>query len=235
MGQYIFVAEDAVEGGAADAELAGGAQLVAAVQVEDVLHMMLDDGVEIEAVGAHHGLLHILRGFQAAGQGQVVGADDAVDGFEQGGFEDGGQLTHVAGPVVLQKAGECAGSKGHGALLIADAEPVEQELGQWSNIFAALAQRRNSEADGGQAEREIGKKKSLASHLPQRGLRRGKQDGAAGRIGYYDSTGAIKDFLQNHILQILSLITMDEPKDLTATYIRDEKLKILQKLKKWYD
>ena len=46
-----FVAEDAVEGGAADAELAGGAELVAAVEVEDVLHVMADDGVEGEVLG----------------------------------------------------------------------------------------------------------------------------------------------------------------------------------------
>ena len=41
-----FVAQDAVEGGAADGELAGGAQLVAAVEVKDVLDVMVDDGVE---------------------------------------------------------------------------------------------------------------------------------------------------------------------------------------------
>ena len=45
-----FVAEDAVEGGAADGELAGGAELVAAVEVEDVLDVMPDDGVEGEVV-----------------------------------------------------------------------------------------------------------------------------------------------------------------------------------------
>lgn len=54
--------------------------------------------------------------------------------------------------------------------------------------------------------------------------------GAAGRIGYYDSTGAIKDVLQNHILQMLALIAMEEPYNLTAENIRDEKLKILQAL-----
>lgn len=57
-----------------------------------------------------------------------------------------------------------------------------------------------------------------------------EKDGAAGRIGYYDSTGAIKDFLQNHILQMLALIAMDEPYKLTAEFIRDEKIKVLQAL-----
>ncbi len=57
-----------------------------------------------------------------------------------------------------------------------------------------------------------------------------EQDTAKLRAEFYDQTGALRDFVQNHILQILSLITMDEPKDLTANYIRDEKLKILLRL-----
>lgn len=57
-----------------------------------------------------------------------------------------------------------------------------------------------------------------------------EKDSAAGRIGYYDETGAIKDFLQNHILQMLALIAMDEPYNLTAEFIRNEKLKVLQAL-----
>ncbi len=57
-----------------------------------------------------------------------------------------------------------------------------------------------------------------------------EKDGAAGRMGYYDSTGAIKDFLQNHILQMLALIAMDEPYNLTSQFIRDEKLKVLKAL-----
>ncbi len=57
-----------------------------------------------------------------------------------------------------------------------------------------------------------------------------EKDGAAGRIGFYDETGAIKDFLQNHILQMLALIAMDEPYNLTAEFIRNEKLKVLQSL-----
>lgn len=57
-----------------------------------------------------------------------------------------------------------------------------------------------------------------------------EKDGAAGRINYYDSTGAIKDILQNHILQMLALIAMDEPYNLTAEFIRNEKLKVLQSL-----
>lgn len=57
-----------------------------------------------------------------------------------------------------------------------------------------------------------------------------EKDTAKSRAEFYDQTGALKDFVQNHILQMLSLITMDEPKELNADYIRDQKLKILQAL-----
>ena len=57
-----------------------------------------------------------------------------------------------------------------------------------------------------------------------------EKEGAGGRINFYDRTGAIKDFLQNHILQMLALIAMDEPYNLTAEFIRNEKMKVLQAL-----
>ncbi len=57
-----------------------------------------------------------------------------------------------------------------------------------------------------------------------------EKDSAKGRINFYEQTGAVKDFLQNHILQMLALIAMEEPYNLTAQFIRDEKLKVLQAL-----
>lgn len=56
-------------------------------------------------------------------------------------------------------------------------------------------------------------------------------DTVKNRAAFYDQTGAIKDFVQNHILQVLSLITMSEPYELTTEHIRNEKLKILKALK----
>jgi len=96
-------------------------------------------------------------------------------------FENAGELADVAGPGVLEEAGEGAGSEDDGALLIAGADAVEEELRERGDIFAALAQRRDSEADGGEAKGEIGKKKSLTGHLAQRRLRRCEQDRAARR------------------------------------------------------
>ena len=57
-----------------------------------------------------------------------------------------------------------------------------------------------------------------------------EKDGAKNRINFYNQTGAIKDFLQNHILQMLALICMEEPYNLTAELIRNEKLRVLQAL-----
>jgi hypothetical protein len=48
VGEEIFVGEDAIEGGAADGELAGGAEFVAAVEVEDEVDMLANDGVKRE-------------------------------------------------------------------------------------------------------------------------------------------------------------------------------------------
>lgn len=50
----------------------------------------------------------------------------------------------------------------------------------------------------------------------------------SGRGAYYDSTGALRDMMQNHILQLLCLVTMEPPSNLTADAIRNEKLKVLQ-------
>jgi len=55
--------------------------------------------------------------------------------------------------------------------------------------------------------------------------------GIENRGKLYDSTGAIRDMLQNHMLQLLSLVAMEKPKDLTPDSIKDEKTKVLQNIK----
>lgn len=52
----------------------------------------------------------------------------------------------------------------------------------------------------------------------------------SGRGGYYDNSGALRDVLQNHVLQLLCLIAMEPPAMFQADAIRDEKLKVLQAL-----
>jgi len=55
--------------------------------------------------------------------------------------------------------------------------------------------------------------------------------GVGSRGSYYDQTGIIRDMLQNHILQMLTLIAMEPPVNLEAESIRDEKVKVLQALR----
>jgi glucose-6-phosphate 1-dehydrogenase len=52
--------------------------------------------------------------------------------------------------------------------------------------------------------------------------------GVAGRGSYYADTGALRDMVQNHLLQVLSLVAMEPPASLKATDIRDEKMKVLR-------
>lgn len=55
--------------------------------------------------------------------------------------------------------------------------------------------------------------------------------GVEGRAGYYDTAGALRDMVQNHILQLLCLVAMEPPSSLDADSVRDEKLKVLKALK----
>jgi glucose-6-phosphate 1-dehydrogenase len=55
--------------------------------------------------------------------------------------------------------------------------------------------------------------------------------GVEGRAGYYDTSGALRDMVQNHMLQLLCLFAMEPPRSLEANAVRDEKLKVLQSLK----
>ena len=54
--------------------------------------------------------------------------------------------------------------------------------------------------------------------------------GVEGRGGYYDETGALRDMVQNHLLQILCLIAMEPPVSINSESVRDEKLKVLKSL-----
>ena len=54
--------------------------------------------------------------------------------------------------------------------------------------------------------------------------------GVGGRGAYYDASGAIRDMVQNHMLQLLCLVAMEPPSSLQADALRDEKLKVLKSL-----
>jgi glucose-6-phosphate 1-dehydrogenase len=52
-----------------------------------------------------------------------------------------------------------------------------------------------------------------------------------GRGGYYEEAGAMRDMVQNHILQVLALVAMEPPVSLEAESIRDEKVKLLKSIR----
>ncbi len=55
--------------------------------------------------------------------------------------------------------------------------------------------------------------------------------GVESRGPYYDSTGALRDMVQNHLLQLLCIVTMEPPAQINAYAVRDEKLKVLHALR----
>lgn len=56
---------------------------------------------------------------------------------------------------------------------------------------------------------------------------------AGGRGDYYDSSGTIRDMVQNHMMQLLCLVAMEPPVNLSADAVRNEKVKVLQALPRW--
>ncbi|MDB6020755.1 MAG: glucose-6-phosphate 1-dehydrogenase [Pedosphaera sp.] len=55
--------------------------------------------------------------------------------------------------------------------------------------------------------------------------------GVGGRGGYYEEAGALRDMVQNHLLQVMSLVAMEPPVSLDAEPIRDEKVKLLKSIR----
>ena len=56
--------------------------------------------------------------------------------------------------------------------------------------------------------------------------------GVGSRAGFYDGAGAMRDMVQNHLLQLLCIVAMEPPISLSADDVRDEKLKVLRSLRK---
>ncbi|QGZ63444.1 glucose-6-phosphate dehydrogenase [Paraburkholderia acidisoli] len=55
--------------------------------------------------------------------------------------------------------------------------------------------------------------------------------GVGSRAGFYDHTGAMRDMVQNHLLQLLCIVAMEPPVSLDPNAVRDEKLKVLRSLR----
>jgi glucose-6-phosphate 1-dehydrogenase len=70
-----------------------------------------------------------------------------------------------------------------------------------------------------------------ATHIDHIQITVAETIGLEGRGGYYDGAGALRDMVQNHMLQLLALVAMEPPADFDATEIRDEKVKVLRSLR----
>ncbi|MEM3670268.1 MAG: glucose-6-phosphate dehydrogenase [Thermoprotei archaeon] len=69
------------------------------------------------------------------------------------------------------------------------------------------------------------------SHVDHVQITVAEELGVEHRGGYYDQAGVVRDMLQNHLLQLLTLIAMDPPVRYTAKAVRDEKVKVLQAIR----
>ena len=69
-----------------------------------------------------------------------------------------------------------------------------------------------------------------ASHIDHVQITVAEKIGVEGRWSYYDESGALRDMVQNHLLQLLCLVAMEPPASLEPDAVRDEKLKVLRAL-----
>ncbi len=58
-----------------------------------------------------------------------------------------------------------------------------------------------------------------------------ESEGVGGRAGYYEQAGALRDIVQNHLLQVLALVAMEPPRSLDAEVVRTEKLEVIRSLR----
>ncbi len=70
------------------------------------------------------------------------------------------------------------------------------------------------------------------NHIESVEITAAEELGVEKRGSFYDETGVIRDFVQNHLLEVLSLIAMEQPVAFQADAIRDEKVKVLRALRR---
>ncbi|MXO62289.1 glucose-6-phosphate dehydrogenase [Qipengyuania oceanensis] len=70
-----------------------------------------------------------------------------------------------------------------------------------------------------------------AAHIDHVQITVAETVGLESRVAYYDDSGALRDMVQNHMLQLLALVAMEPPSDFDATAVRDEKVKVLRALR----
>ncbi|MFN3864964.1 MAG: glucose-6-phosphate dehydrogenase [Erythrobacter sp.] len=71
-----------------------------------------------------------------------------------------------------------------------------------------------------------------AAHIEHVQITVAETVGLEGRVAFYDDAGALRDMVQNHMLQLLALVAMEPPAHFDATAVRDEKVKVLRALRR---
>ena len=69
------------------------------------------------------------------------------------------------------------------------------------------------------------------NHIDHIQITHAESQGIADRAAYYDDAGALRDMLQSHLLQMLTLVAMEPPANLDAESLRDEKVKVLKSIR----
>ena len=69
-----------------------------------------------------------------------------------------------------------------------------------------------------------------STHIDHVQITVAEEIGVAGRGGYYDRSGAMRDMMQNHMMQLLCLIAMEPPSRFEPNAVRDEKVKVIEAL-----
>jgi glucose-6-phosphate 1-dehydrogenase len=70
-----------------------------------------------------------------------------------------------------------------------------------------------------------------ANHIDHVQITVSETVGLEGRVSFYDGAGALRDMVQNHMLQLLALVAMEPPSSFDSTAVRDEKVKVLRSLR----
>jgi glucose-6-phosphate 1-dehydrogenase len=70
-----------------------------------------------------------------------------------------------------------------------------------------------------------------AAHIDHVQITVAETVGLEGRAEFYESAGALRDMVQNHMLQLLALVAMEPPSDFSAAAVRDEKVKVLRAIR----
>ena len=139
-----------------------------------------------------------------------------------------------------------AGLSEHPARLVLE-KPIGRDLESYRAINAAVA-RRFAEDQIFRIDHYLGKETvqnllvtrfaNMAweplwsrDHIDHVQISAAESAGAEGRGGYYESSGALRDMAQNHLLQLLCLTAMEPPRSLDPDAVRDEKVKVLHSLR----